>query len=177
MNCQNLQPPLFEFSSPKLTPADIFCSVLYRRPNQLSCLHVSLWLVPLETSYTVDHYQNPKLLLNLIEEKTQFLHQYLHLYGLPSDMIPTVVSPRCKSVTGAVHCHCSDLSWWAMCVANLIHKLACLHFPNLCCQENTSNNENRMVELWIQVQVYFHYYYLLQKNHSYPHIAKANLSG
>ena len=152
----------------------LFCIVQKAKPVIVS----SCFTLACSSGYILYSWPLPKSQTFIEPDwRENSIFTYLNLYGLPSDMIPTVVSPRCKSVTGAVHCHCSDLSWWAMCVGNLIHKLACLHFPNLCCQENTSNNENRIVELWIQVQVYFNYYYLLQKNHSYPHIAKANLSG
>ena len=46
-------------------------------------------------------------------------------------MLLTIVCSSGEPVAGAVNCYGCDLSGWAMCISYLVHKLTCLHFPNL----------------------------------------------
>ena len=61
------------------------------------------------------------------------------LFGV---MLLTIVCSSGEPVAGAVNCYGCDLSGWAMCISYLVHKLTCLHFPNL--NNNGNAKETRL---------------------------------
>ena len=61
------------------------------------------------------------------------------LFGV---MLLTIVCSSGEPVAGAVNCHGCDLCGWAVSISYLVHKLTCLHFPNL--HDNEKTKETRL---------------------------------